>query len=147
METKTIKLKRALEHALIIANGNKIHAENFMFRCGPCDVCGGDCLCILDDDDLQKRLLTGKKPVGTFAYKREKDALKQINQLKKLEIETWYGQNRWTMWVVVAALKPDEVLYLNGNPVGTARELSFTYKFINEEIPFPITGLLYGYSG
>lgn len=148
METKTQqKLKLALEHAMIIAKGNKIHAENFMFRCGPCDVCGGDCLCISDNNELEKRLLTGKKPVGSFPYESKEEALTEISRLKKIGIESWYGQNKWNMWIVVAALKPDECLYLNGNSVGTPRELSFTYKFINEELPFPIIGLLYGYSG
>ena len=58
----------ALEHAAQVVG--EACAENLLFRCGPCDICGGACFC-RPNDELVERLLTGLKPVGTFCYGRK----------------------------------------------------------------------------
>ena len=136
---EAMERQRALEHAAIVVG--EACAENLLFRCGPCDVCGGDCFCRTTDADLIDRLLTGLKPVGSFAYRRKSDALKLVQILSEKGLASWYGRNRWRMWVVLAALNPDT--HVDG--VGTPREVAFTQEFIDEELPFSVIGKLYGY--
>ena len=51
-----------------LAKGGASHQQivNLMFRNGCCNICLGNCFCMLDDKRLSNRLLSGKKPVGTF---------------------------------------------------------------------------------
>jgi hypothetical protein len=136
---KAARLRRALKHAATVEGPE--FAQNLLFRCGPCDVCGGSCFCLKSDADLAKRLLTGLKPVGTFAYRSVAEAIEAAAWLNSLGLSTWMGVNKWGADVVVAALNPDEVVA----GVGTPREVAFTQAFIDEALPFSVIGALYGY--
>jgi hypothetical protein len=120
-------------HALELARGDPEIAVNLMFRCGPCDVCGGDCLSTATDEELVERVLSGKKPVGTFAFRLKRDAKELAADLKDRGLAVWMGRNRWRMWAVVASLDP------------VANAAAFTQAFIDERMSFVDMGKLYGY--
>jgi hypothetical protein len=120
-------------HALELAGGNPDTALNLMFRCGPCDVCGGDCLSTAADEELVKRLLSGRKPVGTFACRQKREATRLAAELQGLGLATWIDKNRWQMYIVVATLDP------------VANAAAFAQAFIDERMPFVELGRLYGY--
>ena len=115
-------------------------APNFVFRGGPCDVCGGACLC-RPDEELVERLLGGGKPVGTFAYRRKCEADRMRLSLEALGLACWSGRNRWKAHVLVAALRPDKPV----GAWGTPREVAFAQKFIDERVSFVVAGAMYGY--
>ena len=129
------------DHALQLANFDIDLAVNYLFRCGPCDICGGSCLADATDDQLAQRLLTGRKPVGSFAFRRASAARRHARDMETLGLTTWTAKNKWNMWVVLAALRPDEVI----GDLGSARQRAFNLQFINEEVPFEIMGAMYGY--
>jgi hypothetical protein len=134
--------KTAYQHALILANGDEKTAKNLMFRCGPCDICGGDCLCG-SDFELIKLLVSGDKPIGSFAYQSLNEALKCSEILERKGISTWRGINKWNMYIVVASKNPDTYIEKAN---GTPREKAYTQNFINEEdLTFVEIGALYGY--
>ena len=127
--------------ALTLAGGNEILAYNLQFRCGPCNICGGSCLC-LNDDLLIQRLLSGLKPVGSFARRELRHSALLEQQLNQLGLTTWGPtKNRWGMYMVVACKYPDVDIPL----VGTPRNQAFTMNFINEYLTTEQTGALYGY--
>ena len=131
-------LEKSLAHASLIVGPQ--NAANFVFRLGPCDVCGGACFC-RSDEELVSRLLTGLKPVGTFAYCTEEEMLLQRGEMERKGLTCWSGRNRWNMFEIVATLYPD----VQVADIGTPRETAFTQEFIDEMVSFRVRGLLYGY--
>jgi hypothetical protein len=115
-------------------------AENFTFRCGPCNACQGACFC-RGDDELTARLLTGQKPVGSFAYRRKKGAKDEAETLRSRGLSTWTGKNRWGMYCVVAALYPNRRVAETGTP----RDVAFTQDLIDELYTLDVIGKMYGY--
>ena len=87
-------------------------------------------------------ILTGKKPVGTFARKSKWIAGALAKLLQSRGLTTWKGKNKWGMHVVIACLQPDTFI---PEAEGTPREVAFTRAFIDEELPFAVIGALYGY--
>ena len=134
-------MDRALQHAQAIGRDDE-QSFNLLFRGGPCNICGGRCFSILTDHSLTKRLLDRLKPVGTYARRSKWHAWALSRLLENQGLTTWRGQNRWGMYIVVAAAKPDELVPLAG---GTPRQLAFTQQFINEALPYPVIGALYAY--
>ncbi len=126
--------------ALKLALGDEITAYNLQFRCGPCDICGGDCLC-LSDDLLIERLKTGLKPVGTFPRKTSKQAILLEERLNAEGLTTWLAKNKWGMYIVVACKHPDVTIPM----IGTPRNRAFTMDFINENLSYVEIGALFGY--
>jgi hypothetical protein len=120
-------------HALELAHGDPVTAGNLMFRCGPCDVCGGGCLSTATDGELVEKLLSGQKPVGTFPFRLKREGKEFAAELREHGLATWMGQNRWKMWEVVATL--DLV----------ANAAAFTQAFIDERLSYVDIGRLYGY--
>jgi hypothetical protein len=120
-------------HALELARGDVDTALNLMFRCGPCDLCDGDCLSTATDDELVKRLLSGRKPVGTFACRQKREATRLAAKLQTQGLAVWIGKNHWRVWEVVATLDP------------MVNAAAFTQEFIDERMPFVDLGRLYGY--
>ena len=132
--------RTAERHALLLSQGDPVSAYNLRFRCGPCDICGGTCLC-LDDDRLKARLKTGYKPVGTFVGTSMDDAVRLAAALEAEGLATWLGVNRWRVHIVVASKHPDTVV----PGAGTPRDRAFTQEFIDERLSFAELGALYGY--
>ena len=87
-----------MQCALILAKNDQQTAYNLRFRGGPCNVCGGPCLC-LGTQLLAARLLTGLKPVGSFPFNSEADAKDCSEALKAKGLATWIGYSRWGMWL------------------------------------------------
>ena len=144
ISTTSSMRETALAHAeTILGEAHKACAENLVFRCGRCDVCRGPCLC-WEDDLLEARLLTGWKPVGTFAFKEQEEQIDCMNKLQEKELSVWSGQNRWKMWIVVASLDPDKAYICNGLNI-TPRTHAFNQDFIDEKDEWNIRGILYGY--
>ena len=73
-----------MQCALILAKNDQQTAYNLRFRGGPCNVCGGPCLC-LGSQLLAARLVTGLKPVGSFPFNSEADAKDCSEALKAKE--------------------------------------------------------------
>ena len=88
---KGVPLAQSLEHARLLVGAEC--AGNYVFRCGPCDYCGGACLC-RPDEELVERLRAGLKPMGTFAYACEDTADQMAQRLEELGLTCWVGQNR-----------------------------------------------------
>jgi len=132
-------LEQSLEHAARIVGPR--HAANFVFRCGPCDVCGGACLC-RPDDELIARAKTGLKPVSTFAFRSKRRAFSLEARLQQEGLACWTARNRWKMWIVVASARPDEPVGSLGSP----REVAFTQEFIDERLPLRTIGAMHGYN-
>ena len=130
----------ALEHAALVVGPTCAH--NLLWRNGPCDICGGDCLCQATNEELMDRLQTGLKPVGTLAFRRKAAATACCKELEARGLAYWMAKNRWKMYVAVAALHPDKVIPGIGKP----RDLAFTQQFIDERLPYEVTGALYGYT-
>ena len=139
LKKNSMEMQRALEHAAMVVD--EACAENLIFRCGPCDVCNGNCFCQTTDKDLILRLMTGLKPVGSFVRLRKCEAEALSQEFNTKGLTSWYGKNRWKMWIVVAALNPD--MHVSG--VGTPRQMAFTQEFIDEELSLDVIGKLYGY--
>ena len=139
-------VRNMLAHArqLASATGGESRDQciNLLFRGGPCDVCGGPCFATLSDTHLINRLLTGKKPAGTIARKSRWVAGALAKLLQSRGLTTWKGQNKWGMYVVVACLHPDTFI---PEAMGTPGQVAFTQAFIDEVLPFAVTGALYGY--
>ena len=91
-------------------------AKNFQFRNGPCDICGGPCFCLADDNMLVDRLVdpTFPKPVGCFVFTSRRDA-NLFQKTLNVPLTTWQGRNRWGMYIVVATARPTATINgLNG---------------------------------
>ena len=131
-----------MQCALILAKNDQQTAYNLRFRGGPCNVCGGPCLC-LGSQLLAARLVTGLKPVGSFPFNSEADAKDCSEVLKAKGLATWIGYSRWGMWIVLASKNPDHIIPGCGSP----REMAFTRDFIDERLTFVQMGALYGYPG
>ena len=129
----------ALAHATQVL-GSPECAENFIFRNGACNICGGDCFCA-SDDELVERLLTGLKPVGSFPFMKESEAKKYAAGLAARGLTTFIGKNKWEVWVVLAALHPGRDV----GGIGTPRNVAFTQEFLDEGYTLEIIGKLYGY--
>ena len=140
----TIRGMFAHARAYVQANGGGSHEQcfNILFRGGPCNICGRKCFANLSDKQLSDRLLTGKKPVGTFTKRSKWIANALARSLRSRGLATWQGKNRWNMYVVVASLHPDTAI---PKAMGTPREVAFTRAFIDEELPLSVCGALYGY--
>ena len=134
-------MQKALQHARLMG-GDEEQSRNLLFRNGPCDVCGGGCFSRSSNRRLTTRLLAGKKPVGTYACRSKWRSEALAKLLTTRGLSTWRGKNRWGMHVVVASAMSDKVLAGAG---GTPRELAFTSNFIDEQLPLPVMGALYGY--
>jgi hypothetical protein len=122
------------EHALILSNGNKETAINLMFRGGPCNICGGNCLSVLCGNSklLISRILEKKKPVGSFGFRKKDDAINFAKYLNTLGISTYVNQNDYLIWVVVGTCMEEGLEALCD-------------EFINETMPIIKMGYLYGY--
>ena len=118
----------ALLHATQLAQEEGVKAENLMFRCGPCDICGGDCLC-QDDELLLVQTYDERKPLASFTFQCFSEMKSYEFDLKALEFTTWCGRNKMGMFIVLATMQPDRVLVHHDASV---RELAFNYDFINE---------------
>ena len=145
METRTMRrvreMERATRHVYQLAYGNPVHAENYRFRGGPCDVCGGNCLCSTDSE-LIARLLTGLKPVGYFACHTQTEANELCLYLEgEYDLRTWSGRNRWGMFMVVASLSPETTII----GVGTPQAVAMTQAFIDELVDVRVQREMYGY--
>eukprot|EP00976_Prorocentrum_cordatum_P085191 1185965-Prorocentrum_minimum.AAC.1 len=118
-------------------------AKNFQFRNGPCDICGGPCFCLADDNMLVDRLVdpTFPKPVGCFVFTSRRDA-NLFQKTLNVPLTTWQGRNRWGMYIVVATARPTATI--NGLN-GTIAEVAFSQAFIDEKCTWKEMGLLYGY--
>lgn len=118
-------------------------SKNFQFRNGPCDVCGGPCFCLADDDMLIERLVDPAfpKPVGCFVFKRRRDA-NLFQKTLNVPLTTWQGKNRWGMYIVVATARP--TAHISGIN-GTIADVAFSQAFIDEKCTWNEMGLLYGY--
>ena len=130
------KLITSLSHVIAFArlNGGGSHDEcvNLLFRNGPCDLCGGSCMALLGDGRLLRRLLTGKKAVGTFCRRHRSAAKRLEKKLRFRGLSTFVGKNKWNVWVVVATLSPDVLLPRAG---GSPREVAFTQEFFRRGAP------------
>ena len=136
-------MKKALQHARLMG-GDEEQSRNLLFRNGPCDICGGTCFSRLGHRALTTRLLSGKKPIGTYASRSKWRSYALSKLLATKGLSTWRGKNRWGMFVVVASAEPDK---LSKEAGGTPRELAFTPNFIDERLPLSTVGPLYGYPG
>ena len=134
-------MEKALLHARLMG-GDEEQSRNLLFRNAPCDICGGKCFSRSGSRRLTARVLAGKKPVGTYASRSKWRSYALSKLLATKGLSTWRGKNRWGMHVVVASAEPDKLLKKAG---GTARALAFTADFIDERLPLPIMGALYGY--
>ena len=132
----------ARQLAMATGGGSRDECINLLFRGGSCDICGGPCFATLSDRQLIRRLLSGKKPVGTFARKSKWIAHALAKLLQNRGLTTWKGMNKWGMYVVVACLQPDTFI---PEAMGTPRQVAFTRAFIDEKLSFAVTGALYGY--
>jgi hypothetical protein len=130
--------ERALRHATQVVGPEC--AANLIFRCGPCDICGGSCFC-RPNDELVAALLSRSKPVGEVHSRHEDVAREFRSQLESLGLACWMGRNRWNMFVVVASAVPDVPL----GKWGTPRQVAFTQAFIDEYTSWDETGVMYGY--
>lgn len=130
--------ERALRHAALIAGPEC--AANLLFRCGPCDVCGGNCLC-RSDAELEAAVAAGSKPVGTFCYRSEAAAMRDRARLEARGLACWSGRNRWGVFEVVASAVPDVPL----GEWGTPRQVAFTQAFVDERTGWDETGVMFGY--
>ena len=139
-------LRLAFSHVkrFALANGGATHDQclNLMFHKGPCNICLGECFALLDDKRLSNRLLSGKKTVGTFTRRNKWEAWAVAKLLQSRGLTTWQGKNKWNVYVVVACLHPDKYL---AKAACTPREAAFTQAFIDEELPLPVVGAMYGY--
>ena len=131
-------LEKSLAHASLIVGPQ--NAANFVFRFGPCDVCGGACLC-RPDEELVSRLLTGLKPVGTFIYCTEEEILLQRGEMDRKGLTCWSGINRCGMFEIVASLRLD----VQVADLGTPWETAFRQVFIVKAASFRVRDLLYRY--
>ncbi len=132
----------AKQFASATGGGSHDQCINLLFRCGSCDICGGPCFATLGDKRLIGRLLTGKKPVGTFARRNKWIAGALDKRLQSRGLTTWKGKNKYGMYVVVACLHPDSFI---PEATGAPREVAFTQAFIDEDLPLVVIGALYGY--
>jgi len=119
--------------------GGERNSFNLLFR-GPCEVCGGRCFSRLTDGRLIERLLSGRKPVGTFARRNHWQAWALDRLLQHRGLNTWRCTNRWGMHVAVACLQPDSMM-----AGGRVRDLAFRCAFVDELDPLCVRGALYGY--
>ena len=132
-------LQQSLEHATLPVG--PVHAPNYVFRCGPCDICEGSCLC-RPGNELVNCLLTGQKPLGTFVYRSARQCRQMALKLQSKGLTCWTGRNRWRMHIVVASLHPDTDIA----GLGTPRQLAMTQAFIDEEVSMEVAGAMFGYS-
>jgi len=137
--------KRSRQLTIARRHASTLHGaefvENLLFRNGPCHICRRPCFCLLNDMALARRLLSGKKPVGTFCSREHSEAQRHLKWLESLGLTVWYGMNRCKMHVLVAALHPD----VEVPGAGTPREVAFTQCFIDEGFPCNIIGAMFGY--
>lgn len=120
------------KHALMLSDNNYETSVNLMFRCGPCDICGGKCLCLQDDKLLIQRIISRKKPVGSFAYSSKRKANKMRKYLESIGICTYMNKNIWNMWIVFGTCTKEGLE-------------AFCDDFINENMSYVKIGHLYGY--
>ena len=130
------------EHALILADGDKLSAYFLQFRGGPCNICGGPCLNLKDDNLLEDLLLYGGKPVGTFVVTEGENVQEKQKQLESIGLVTWAGETNPGEKLIVACSEPDKFIEAAG---GTPRQVAFQQTFIDEQMSFTSIGALFGY--
>lgn len=98
------------------------------FRCGVCNICGGDCLCG-PDQDLLDCFRMGIKPVATFV------GTWLLEDIKTVPGAMWKTVvNKWGVTMVIAT--KDEKM----------AQIAFTPRFYNDEMTnMDEVSRLYGY--
>ena len=112
-------------HALILAGGDVRKAINISFRGGPCNICGGGCMCNENTHVLIQRVKSGEKPVAIFVGTRVLKYLK--------DVYTKVIRNKWGCIITIATR------YNN------LRKEAFSEAFYNEQMDFNRVSELYGY--